>query len=178
MCISINIETANEIAKLLNYVNVSINKSVEKDKVNNPPNQWIEKLIRNKSSRNYPHSALSKISSLGGVEFTIFSKSHWLRDIPFDTTLRQHYKDTFYVRTWIKSTLASKICEGPHHILNVNTLTFDDEKSHSFPAEKEHSKLAVSQNRDIICFADLNHTLSQKKRGGNIICFENKNLAD
>lgn len=42
----------------------------------------------------------------------------------------------------------------------------------------EHSKWAVSVNKNVVCFGDLNHCESQQNRGGNIVCFENKKLHD
>ena len=47
LCISINQNSAEKIAKILNFINVCNNKSVMKDRVNKKENEWIKKLIMN-----------------------------------------------------------------------------------------------------------------------------------
>jgi hypothetical protein len=45
LCISVTTATANKLAELLNYINVSNNHSVNSDQVNASGNQWVNKLI-------------------------------------------------------------------------------------------------------------------------------------
>ena len=47
---------------------------------------------------------------------------------------------------------------------------------YQFDKSKEHSKWAISKNKNEVCFADLNHCPSQANRGGHIVCFENQKL--
>ena len=48
--------------------------------------------------------------------------------------------------------------------------------SYEYEVNKEHSKWGITHKKNIVCFADLNHTESQKERGGHIVCFENEKL--
>ncbi len=172
-CISVTKATAEAIAKLLSCVNVCINKSVSSDKVNSKPNPWIEKLISNKydsSSCSLHHEA--KIRSKGGEEFTFFGKNYLNKIIPYDTTLRSHYKDHFYVRTWSRPSLAPAKFDK-YNLVNVLQVKFG---SFGYDVNKEHAKWAISKNQNIVCFGDLNHTESQKERGGHIVCFKNSKL--
>ena len=50
LCISINKINAEKIVQLLNYINVFINKSVNKDRVNLYSNNWVINLIQNSYS--------------------------------------------------------------------------------------------------------------------------------
>ena len=88
--------------------------------------------------------------------------------------MRDVYQDNFYVRTWTRPKLAPPQCDKYQirNIFNVNFLG-----KYRFKETYEHSKWAVSANKDIIGFGDLNHSMSQSKRGGNIVCFNNKNVA-
>lgn len=172
LCISVTKSTAEKIAEMLNYINVSINKSVEKDRVNNPPNPWIERLITNKMYSNYPKEYQTKIQSKHGETFNFIGKAANNRVIPYDTTLRKIYSDDFYLRTWTRPSLADTNYDyfSLIHVLDVQYGIYQYGKT------KEHSKWAISKNKNIVCFSDLNHTESQKDRGGHIICFENKIL--
>ena len=106
LCISVNKVTAETIAKLLNCVNVSINKSVPNDRVNSSPNSWVNNLIQNKMADSCVMEHVTKIRSRAGVEFTFFGKNYKKKIIPYDTTMRQSYSDHFYVRTWSRPALA------------------------------------------------------------------------
>lgn len=78
------------------------------------------------------------------------------------------------MRTWSRPSLSPAVCES-YKILNILDVNFNNQ--FAFEKDKEHSKWAVGSTKDICCFGDLNHTDSQKSRGGNIICFKNANLA-
>ena len=173
LCISVTKANAEAIAKLLSCVNVSINKSVSSDRVNSSPNVWVQNLIKNKfdsSACALQHTV--KIRSKGGEEFTFFGKNYLKKIIPYDTTLRTTYKDHFYVRTWSRPALAPAQYDT-YNLVNVLQVKYG---SFSYGVNKEHAKWAIAKNQNIVCFADLNHTESQKDRGGHIVCFKNAKL--
>ena len=172
LCISVSKATSEKIAELLNYINISNNNSVKKDNVNSSPNKWISALIANKFDKSYPSELTTHIKSLGGVDFTFISKNYMKVIIPYDTTVRSMYKDDFYVRTWAKPALAPAICQE-YSLFNVESVVYGQYK---YGIQKEHSKWAISVNKAINCFGDLNHCKSQDDRGGNIVCFQNENL--
>ena len=172
LCISINKETAEIIAKLLNCVNVSINKSVDSDRVNLTPNYWVQKLISNRLDSSCEIEHTIKIQSLSGVEFTFYGKNYKNKIIPYDTTMREAYNDHFYVRTWSRPSLAPAQYDT-YNLVNVINVKYD---SYEYDVNKEHSKWGITHKKNIVCFSDLNHTESQKERGGHIVCFENQIL--
>ena len=171
-CITVSKTTSEKIAELLNYINVSVNASVKKDNVNSVANKWITALINNKYDTSYPTELQTTIKSKQGVDFNVISKSYLKKVVPYDTTLRTTYWDDFYVRTWVKPSLAPAICED-YSLFNVLNVKFGQ---YSLNKNKEHSKWAISVFKNVNCFADLNHCPSQDDRGGNIICFENELL--
>ena len=172
LCITTSKTTAEKIAELLNYINVSNNASVKQDNVNSSANKWITALINNKYDTTYPKELQTSIKSKGGVDFTFISKSYTNKITPYDTTVRSIYKDDFYVRTWIRPTLAPAICEE-YSLFNVENVQFGE---YGYAKGKEHSKWAISVFKYINCFGDLNHCESQANRGGNIVCFENEKV--
>jgi len=174
LCISVNKETAETIAKMLNCVNVCVNKAVTADKVNSSPNTWVQNLINNKMDSSCVMEHVTKIRSRSGVEFTFFGKNYKKKIIPYDTNMRETYKDHFYVRTWSRPSLAPSLY-GTYNLVNVLDVKFG---SYSYGVNKEHSKWAITKSKNIVCFGDLNHTESQKERGGHIVCFQNQKLHD
>ena len=173
LCISVTKATAEAIAKLINCVNVCINNSVPSDRVNSTPNPWVQNLIKNKmdsTACTLQHEL--KIRSKGGEVFTFFGKNYMKKIIPYDTTLRTAYNDHFYVRTWSRPALAPAQYDT-YNLVNVLQVKFG---SFSYGVNKEHAKWAIAKNKNVVCFADLNHTESQKDRGGHIVCFNNAQL--
>lgn len=172
LCITVDKKNSEQIAKLLNCVNVSINKSVNKDNVNATPNTWVNALINNKMDGSCSIQHTVKIKSKGGEIFTFYGKNYKNKIIPYDTTLRQAYGDHIYVRTWSRPSLAPSLYDS-YNLINVLDVKFG---SYQYGSTKEHSKWAITQNKNIVCFSDLNHTESQKERGGHIVCFQNDKL--
>ena len=172
LCITVSKTTAEKIAELLNYINISNNASVKKDNVNSSANKWITALINNKYDSSYPKELQTTIKSKNGVDFNFISKSYLNQITPYDTTVRSIYLDDFYVRTWTKPSLAPAICQE-YSLFNVENVQFGE---YGYAKGKEHSKWAISVFKYITCFGDLNHCESQANRGGNIVCFENEKL--
>ena len=174
LCISVNKATAESIAKMLSCINASINKSVSSDRVNSSPNTWVQNLINNKMGESCANDHVTKIRSRAGVEFTFYGKNYKKKIIPYDTTMRQSYSDHFYVRTWSRPALAPSIYDT-YNLINVLNVKYG---SYGYDVNKEHSKWAIAKDKSVVCFADLNHTESQKDRGGHIVCFNNQKLHD
>lgn len=172
LCISVNKATAETIAKMLNCINISVNKAVSSDRVNSTPNAWVQNLINNKMDSTCVMEHVTKIRSKSGVEFTFFGKNYKKKIIPYDTTMRETYKDHFYVRTWSRPSLAPALY-GTYNLVNVLEVKYG---VYSYGVNKEHSKWAIAKSKNIVCFGDVNHTESQKDRGGHIVCFAHTKL--
>ena len=171
-CISVDKKNAEQIAKLLNCVNVCINNSVDSDRVNTSPNTWINALISNKMDSSCSIQHTVRIKSKEGEVFIFHGKNYRNKIIPYDTTLRVEYEDDIFVRTWSRPYLAPSL-NDTYSLINVIDVKFGEYK---YYVTKEHSKWAITKDKNIVCFSDLNHTESQKDRGGHIVCFENEKL--
>ena len=173
LCITITKSRAELIVKMLDCININVNKAVDSDRVNpSYPNEWVLNLINNQMDSSCPLQHTKTIKSKQGVEFTFFGKNYKNKINPYDTTLREAYNDNFYVRTWSRPFLAPAQYDK-YYLVNVLEVKFS---SYSYQITKEHSKWAISENKNIVCFGDLNHVETQKDRGGHIICFENDKL--
>ena len=170
LCITLDLKNVEKIEKILNYINVNINLSVKEDKVHNPPNEFTLKLINNVFSSKYPNYLITNITSkIRKKNFTFISKNHKYLVTPYDESIRDIYNDDFYVKTWTRPFYADSLCDK-YKLLNVFEVNFNN---NIIKKNNDHSKWAVSINKNISCFGDLNHVESQIKRGGNIVCFDN-----
>jgi len=176
LCLSIDSANSMNVIETLNIINPALVKNVESDNVFSPPNDFIEKLIKNRQDSSLQNTKIVEIETKGKNKFNIFSKSKNEEDLPWDTLIPNFYKDGLYVETWTKPDLIESYCANKRKkILNVMKLKFGDIE---YDQNQEHSKWAVGINKNFVCFGDLNRTGSQKSRGGNTVCFENDNLAN
>ena len=173
LCISLSKDESEEIIKLLRYININVVKIVSSDRVNTFPNLSLFNIIMNEKLKNIEIDNMRKINSVNFEKFYFIVKNHKKEVIPYDTTLRFKFKDDFFVRTWSKPKLS--VAENYNNLFIKNIYNIKIGKYY-IPINKDHSKWAIAKNKNIICFSDLNHVISQKNRGGMIICFENKKL--
>lgn len=174
LCISIDAPNSLKVIETLNIINPPLMIFTDKDLVHSPPNPLVEKLIKNRQDSKLPDSKITEINSKAGSKFQIFSKGRNNPNLPYDEEIPNFYKDGLYVETWTKPEMLPSIMEGSKKVINVSSLKFGN---YIYDKNQEHSKWAVGIKKDTCCFGDLNRTESQKKRGGNVICFDNTNLA-
>lgn len=174
LCVSINKKYAELIVKILNCINVLINKSISYDKVNQFPNFSILNLINDSGDTYCLIDKIINITSINGKLFTFIIKDNNNNDNIYDSILRKLYKDNFLVRTWSRPKLLPPL-KDEFFIKNILEIKFANIK---LGKNNDHSKWAISLNKKIVCVGDLNHCESQNVRTGNIICFENDILND
>ena len=175
ICISMNKENSLKVVETLNIIVPPLLLNVESDMLQSPGNADVLKLIKNRLDSKLPLTKITEIQSKGGASFQIFSKSKNEESLPYDEQIPKFYKDGLYVETWTKPKQEASECSGEYMIINVSELNFGE---FSYDKNQEHSKWAVGIKKDVCCFGDLNRCASQRKRGGNVICFINKKLAD
>jgi len=173
LCISTDLENSLKIVETLNIIDPLLMLNVEKD-LTGKNNAAVEKLIKGTRDSKSENEKITAIKSRGGQDFDIFSKSRKSPNLPYDTSIPQEYKSGFYVETWTRPALLPSDFESQYQIINVQSMNYG---GYSFNHNQEHSKWAVSIEKDICCFGDLNRTESQKKRGGNVICFRHETLS-
>lgn len=174
LCISLDKNNAEKLVKIINCINVFVIDSTKGDNVNLFGNIYVYSLIYNIMDIYCPDKEILNITSLNGKNFVVISKNYNYKVVPYDTTLREIFYDDFFIRTWTRPNLSPSL-KDKYFIKNILEIEIENYK---LKKNIDHSKWSISSNKNIICIGDLNHSESQKNRGGNIICFENKNLHD
>ncbi|XP_062586112.1 plancitoxin-1-like [Saccostrea cucullata] len=107
------------------------------------------------------------LKSKGGQEFRFFAKSDKFGMDLYDAFVAKDLKDNMYVETWHPSLKSN--CSTQYKVYNVEKVKFANH--YKFMSTTDHSKWAVTENREWTCIGDINRATSQFKRGGGTMCF-------
>lgn len=112
-------------------------------------------------------------SFIEGNYFELVTKSSQSDAAPFEDILREKYQTGWQMETWGRPYADNTIVRG-RRIINNEKVKWDGE---IFKRTKDHSKYALALDEEnLICIGGMNHMESQKKRGGQFVCFRNPNL--
>ena len=173
LCLSVSADTINDMASmfLLNRPQIyeyKININIDKYKYEN-----IKKLVDGKYSKMKVCES-TIFETLNNMKFTLYSKtSEWNNDLySYCITLSQ--EDTLWVESWIRGSAIGPSCPvSKYDTLDVKYLDFIvDGISNGWAETQDHSKWAITENKNIICMGDINRMTTQYSRGGGSACFE------
>jgi len=174
LCISLKKDEEKKVIEDLLIINPQLimKHSDYKDFVDDPQNDNVIKLLKNRGDSNLPDSSITDLKSKKQM-FTIFSKGKDFDSLPWDSLIPKYYKQTFHVETWTKPDRRLKpLCSSGATVYNVEEVKFGE---FEYTSNNEHSKWGTSTKT--VCIGDLNRTGSQLKRGGLVICLNHTVLA-
>jgi deoxyribonuclease-2 len=177
LCISIDIETASKIAAQMANHQVPqvylprIPTALDK---NDPLYILTQALNPNPAS----DSDVLAYKSRGGLDFKVIAKNKtWNKDFWNDLvgpTLGTDINVESWIRGKIPPTLDS---DGIHKTFDVKYIDLSPLGiPWNWPETHDHAKWAVSVDSDWVCVGDINRMISQEKRGGGTIAFQDKTL--
>jgi deoxyribonuclease-2 len=116
--------------------------------------------------------------SRGGKSFECIAKSRNWGDDFWNDLVGPELKTNLDVETWRRGKLPSTADDDKTHnvtdVLSVDLSALGVPYSWSYT--HDHSKWAVSTDPSWVCVADINRQVSQEKRGGGSICFQEEPL--
>lgn len=113
-----------------------------------------------------------------GMDFKVIAKnSKWNKDFWNDLVGPALQTDMF-VETWIRGAIPPVMdSDGIHKIFDVKYIDFSPLGiPWAWPETKDHAKWGISVDSDWICVGDINRMVSQEKRGGGTIAFQDNTL--
>jgi deoxyribonuclease-2 len=181
LCLSINLDTANKLAGqmatyqqpqvYLPHLPASLEKSSPLYTLSLPLSQTVP-------------GGTSAIDCLtgGGLKFRVIAKNReWGKDF-WNDLVGPTLGDDMDVETWIRGPIAPILdSDGVHKTFDIK---FIDMRpiggSWAWPESKDHAKWGITKNADSkspwICVGDMNRMISQEKRGGGTIAFQDSTL--
>ncbi|KAG8441405.1 hypothetical protein GDO86_006953 [Hymenochirus boettgeri] len=126
----------------------------KKGQVTQPP--WNRKVI---------------LTSVGGKEFTSFSKSGKFGDDLYSGWVSQVLKSDLYVQFWLNSRgILPSNCSQPHHTYDIQKINIPS--AFCFSSHIDHSKWCVTglTSPGWACVGDMNRNQEEEQRGGGTVC--------
>ncbi len=108
---------------------------------------------------------------------SIGKNRHWAEDFWIDL-VGPYLKVNLNVETWRRGRIPStRDSNGVDDVVDVTGIDLSVlGADYSWPYTKDHAKWAVSTTADWVCIADINRQVSQEKRGGGCVCFNEPGL--
>jgi len=177
LCISLSATQVDNIAELLQYADLGIyDKNMPSSIASDVPE--FSKLV---SGTTTDGAGTKVFKSVGGQEFTAFSKSEsWGKNL-YEELVSPTLKQSFMWETWRRSPALPTFCKGSDYEydeININEIDFTAGGGAKYSYTKDHSKWGISEkaSEPWVCIGDINRMSSQKARGGGTICFNHKTL--
>ena len=124
---------------------------------------------------NYKNSINSRFESVAfnthQLNFTYVSKNSESNLLIWDDILTYYFQTGLLVESWGRPYSRPNCAQK--QTLNIKEISVSGE---TWKSTQDHSKWAVGQNSDLLCFGDMNRMDSQLKRGGGTLCVKNSNL--
>jgi len=178
LCISISLDALSQIADTMltnqqpQVFESRIPGSVEK-------NSPLYKLSQPFSTKSPASNSSRDFTTLAGYDLKVICKNRqWNQDF-WDDLVEEELGDEMDVESWIRGSIIPDD-------KNVHDIKYIDWSHIGIPLQwsetQDHAKWGFTVNRPWVCVGDINRMLSQRKRGGGAICFQNrylwKNLKD
>jgi len=185
LCVSIDITTANAIATvMINHQEPQVFASRLPDAIgaNDPLRLLAQKIDPNATG----DSHVMDFESRGGKAFKLIAKNRkWGGDF-WNQLVGPALGVNMDVETWIRGAIPSELdsdapgalnLKGKEETFDVKAIDFTPLGAPwKWPETKDHAKWGIGVEKDWVCVGDINRMVSQEKRGGGAIAFQEEAL--
>ena len=123
-------------------------------------------------------SNVIECKSREGLSFKVIAKNRkWNKDF-WNDLVGPTLKADMDVETWIRGKIPPVLdSDGIHKTFDVKFIDLSPLGiPYTWPETHDHAKWGLTVDSDWICVGDINRMISQEKRGGGTIAFQDKNL--
>lgn len=176
ICISLDIATAGKIAaQMANHQEPQVYAS----RTAKLPETDPLYLLTQKINANAPSdSDVIELKSRGGMPFKVIAKNRkWDKDF-WNGLVGPTLKADMNVETWIRGPIPPIAdTDGIHKTFDIKYINLGPLGAHwAWPETHDHAKWGITLHSDWVCVGDINRMISQRKRGGGTIAFQNETL--
>jgi len=176
LCISLDLDTAGKIAtQMATHQEPQIYLSRTADLPETDPLYVLTQPLK-------PHppgdSDVIDLKSRGGLPFKVIAKNReWGKDF-WNELVGPTLKADMDVETWIRGPIPPVAdTDGIHKTFDIKFINLGALGLHwAWPETHDHAKWGITLQSDWVCVGDINRMISQRKRGGGTIAFQDETL--
>jgi deoxyribonuclease-2 len=176
LCISLDIDTARKIAAMM--ANHQEPQVYYPNTANLPKTDPLY-LLSQPLNPNPPVASDSiDLQSIGGLPFKVIAKNkEWNKDF-WNQLVGPLLKDDMDDETWIRGPIPPIAdSDGIHKTFDIKYINLGFMGAHwAWPETHDHAKWGITLHEPWVCVGDINRMISQRKRGGGTIAFQNSTL--
>jgi deoxyribonuclease-2 len=176
LCLSLSLDTATAIAKQM-FTDHEPQSFLPHD-ASPVADPIFAKLEKVDDSARDPHASTTDHKTDGGMPFKVLSKNReWNGDF-WNGWVGPQLKADLDVDTWIRGTIPPVAdTDGIHKTFDIKYINLGPLGIHyAWPETHDHAKWAITKDHNWVCVGDINRMISQRKRGGGAVAFQNPTL--
>ena len=123
-------------------------------------------------------SDVINLETAAGMPFKVIAKNReWNKDF-WNDLVGPTLKEDVDVETWIRGPIPPIAdSDGIHKTFDIKYINMGPLGAHwAWPETHDHAKWGITKKSDWVCVGDINRMVSQRKRGGGTIAFQNETL--
>lgn len=124
------------------------------------------------------NASVIDLKTVGGMPFKVIAKNRdWNRDF-WNGLVGPTLKEDMDVETWIRGPIPPVAdTDGIHKTYDIKYINLGPLGIHmAWPETHDHAKWGITTHSNWVCIGDINRMISQRKRGGGTIAFQNETL--
>lgn len=176
LCLTISLETANAIAAQM--ANHQEPQTFMPRPANLKPTDPLHALTEPLNPKPPADADILEAKTAGGMPFKVLAKNReWNQDF-WNGFVGPKLGSDMDVETWIRGSIPPVAdTDGIHKTFDIKYINLGPLGLHyAWPESKDHAKWGITKDNDWICVGDINRMISQRKRGGGTIAFQNRTL--
>ncbi len=176
LCLSLHLDSARQLAK---QMAVHQEPQTFSSRTVDLPDEDPLRLLTGKLDAKSPaDSDVLELETAARMPFKVIAKNKlWNRDF-WNELVGPTLKEDLDVETWIRGPIPPIAdVDGIHKTFDIKYVNLGSMGLHwAWPETHDHAKWAVTLKNDWVCVGDINRMISQRKRGGGTIAFQNATL--
>jgi len=177
VCISIDLATASKIAdQMANHQEPQV--YVPRIPASLDKKDPLYVLTQNLNPNAAADANVIQCKSRGGLAFQVIAKNRkWNKDF-WNDLVGPTLKSDMNVETWIRGKIPPVLdSDGIHKTFDVKYIDLSPlGVPWTWPETHDHAKWGITVDSDWVCVGDINRMVSQEKRGGGTIAFQDPKL--
>ncbi len=176
LCVSLDIETARKIATQM--ADHQEPQTYLPRQANLPKTDPLFILTQPLNPKPPAEADVLNVETRGGMSFKVIAKNRqWNKDF-WNDLVGPTLKADMDVETWIRGDVPPMAdSDGIHKTFDVKFINLSPLGAHwVWPETHDHAKWGITLHSDWVCVGDINRMISQRKRGGGTIAFQNETL--